>query len=169
MKNSIISTGGRFSTSRMLVDYVEKLYIPLCNLYDKYYSKLDVVTEYNSWKEKLYQSWNDIKIIQENNLDNITIDAGNQIDVKCKVILPNISENNIMAQVYYGRIEDNGVVDDIQVIPMKLEEKDEENKTYTYTAKIKLVNGGEYGYTFRVMPKHEMLLDPENLDLIKWI
>ena len=169
MKNSIISTGGKFSTSRMLVDYVDKLYIPLCNIYNKYYSKLDMVTELNMWKENLYKNWDDIKITQENNLDNITIDAGNYIDVRCKVTLPNISVENIVAQVYYGRIEESGVVDDIQVIPMKLENRDEENKTYTYTAKIKLVNGGEYGYTFRVMPKHEMILDSENLDLIKWI
>ncbi len=110
-----------------------------------------------------------INITQKNNLDNITIDAGNLIDVKCKVKLPNISVDNIIAQVYYGRIEDNGVVDDIQIIPMKLEQKDDENREYTYTAKIKLLNGGEYGYTFRVMPKHEMILDAENLDLIKWI
>lgn len=169
MKNSIISTGGRFSTSRMLVDYVENLYIPLCNLYDNYYSKLDKVTEFNGWKEDLYKAWDDIKITQKNNLDNITIDAGNLIDVKCKVKLPNISVDNIVAQVYYGRIEDNGVVDDIQIIPMKLEQRDDENREYTYTAKIKLVNGGEYGYTFRVMPKHEMILNAENLDLIKWI
>ena len=169
MKNSIISTGGRFSTSRMLVDYVEKLYLPLCDLYDNYYSKLDKVTEFNSWKDQLYQNWDDIKITQENNLDNITIDAGNYIDVKCKVTLPNISIDNIQAQAYYGKIEENGVVDDIQVIPMKLEEEDKENKVYTFSAKIKLVNGGEYGYTFRVMPKHEMILDPENLNLVKWI
>ena len=169
MKNSIISTGGRFSTSRMLVDYVDKLYIPLCNLYDNYFSKLDKVTEFNGWKSDLYRNWDDIKITQENNLDNVTVDAGNLIDVKCKVKLPNISVDNIVAQVYYGRIEENGVVDDIQVIPMKLEQRDDENKVYTYTAKIKLVNGGEYGYTFRVMPKHEMILDSENLDLIKWI
>lgn len=169
MKNSIISTGGKFSTSRMLVDYVEKLYIPLCNLYDNYYSELDKVTEFNSWKEDLYRNWEDIKITQENNLDNITIDAGNYIDVKCKVTLPNISIDNIQTQVYYGKIEDNGVVDDIQIIPMDLVDEDKENKVYTYTAKIKLVNGGEYGYTFRVMPKHEMVLDSENLDLVKWI
>ena len=105
MKNSITSTGGRFSTSRMLVDYVEKLYLPLCNLYDNYYSKLDKVTEFNAWKEDLYRNWDDIKITQENNLDNATIDAGNYIDVKCKVSLPNISVDNIQAQVYYGRIE----------------------------------------------------------------
>ena len=29
MKNSIISTGGKYSTSRMVVDYVDKLYMPL--------------------------------------------------------------------------------------------------------------------------------------------
>ena len=169
MKNSIISTGGKFSTSRMLVDYVEKLYIPLCNLYDKYYSKLDKVTEFNSWKDELYQNWDDIKITQENNLNDVTIDAGNYIDVRCKVKLPNISVNNIQAQVYYGKIEENGVVDDVSIIPMNLISEDKENKEYTYTAKIKLVNGGEYGYTFRVMPKHEMILDAANLDLIKWI
>ena len=169
MKNSIISTGGRFSTSRMLVDYVEKLYMPLCDLYNTYYSKLESVAEFNSWKEDLYRNWEDIKISQENNLDNITIDAGNYIDVKCKVTLPNISINNIQAQVYYGKIEDNGVVDVIQVIPMELQDGDKENKVYKFTAKIKLVNGGEYGYTFRVMPKHEMILDPENLNLVKWI
>ena len=28
---------------------------------------------------------------------------------------------------------------------------------------------GNYGYTFRVMPKHEMLLDSANLNLVKWI
>ena len=40
---------------------------------------------------------------------------------------------------------------------------------YTYKAKLELTTGGNYGYTFRVMPKHEMLLDSENLNLVKWI
>ena len=170
MKNSIISTGGKYSTSRMLTDYVNELYMPLCNLYKKYYTNLDKVTEYNLWKNELYNNWEDIKIIQErDNLDNIVIDAGNNIDVKCKVCLPNIDVNNIEAQVYYGRIQENGVVDDISIIPMKLVEENKETKEYTYVAKVQLVNGGNYGYTFRVMPKHEMLLDSENLDLVKWI
>ena len=52
---------------------------------------------------------------------------------------------------------------------MKLTEEDEETKTYTYEAKIEMKTGGNYGYTFRVMPKHEMLLEPANLDLVKWI
>ena len=40
---------------------------------------------------------------------------------------------------------------------------------YTYEAVLDLKTGGNFGYTFRVMPKHKMLIDSENLNLIKWI
>ena len=169
MKEAIISSGGKFSTSRMLTDYVDNLYVPLCNLYKNYYSDLEKVGEFNNWKESLYNSWKNIEIEQKNNLNNITLDAGNNIEVNCKVKLTNINKENIQVQVYYGRICDNGVIDDITIIPMELKEIDEEKQTATYTAKVNLVNGGNYGYTFRVMPKHEMILDAENLNLVKWI
>lgn len=56
------------------------------------------------------------------------------------------------------------------IIPMKLQEEAiNEDNTYLYKAKIELTTGGNYGYTFRVMPKHKMLLDSANLDLVKWI
>lgn len=77
--------------------------------------------------------------------------------------------DNIEVQVYYGKIEENGVVDDITIIPMRMKSSDVENKIYEYIAKVNLKNGGNYGYTFRVMPKHEMLLDSANLNLVKWI
>ena len=155
--------------ARMVVDYTEKLYIPLCDLTNKYYSNLEKVTSYNAWKEQIMLSFKKIKITQMNNLENITIDAGNNIEVSCKIKLPNIDVNNVSVEVYYGKILDSGVVDDITVIPMKLVEHNEEEKEYIYKAKVELTTGGNYGYTFRVMPKHEMLLEPANLNLIKWI
>ena len=170
MKESIITTGGKFSTSRMLVDYMQKLYMPLCNLTNKYYTDLANVTEFNLWKKKISESFDKIIITQEDsNADNETIDAGKSIKVRCNVKLPNISVDKIQAQVYYGQIEDTGVVSNAVVIPMKLIESDDSNKTYKFEANVELTTGGNYGYTFRVMPKHEMILDAENLDLIKWI
>ena len=62
MKNSIISTGGRFSTARMLVDYTKNLYMPLCDLTNKYYEDLSIVTEFNEWKQNLIRNWDDIQI-----------------------------------------------------------------------------------------------------------
>ena len=169
MKNSIISTGGKYSTARMLVDYTTKLYMPLINLYHNHYESIEEVSSYNEWEKELYKNWKDIQITEENNIDNIAIDAGNCIEVACTVKIPNISKENIEAQVYYGKIRDNGVLEKIAVIPMERVAEDEENKTYKYKAKIELTTGGDYGYTFRVMPKNEMLLDSENLNLVKWI
>lgn len=169
MKNSIMSTGGKYSTARMVVDYTEKLYMPLLNLTNKYFNSLENVTEYNKIKQELYANWNDIKITQENNADNITVDAGNKIKVSCKVELPNIDKDYIQTECYYGKILENGIVEDINIMPMDLVEENNETKTYTYETKIEMKTGGNYGYTFRVMPKHPMLLDPENLNLVKWI
>lgn len=169
MKNSIMSTGGEYSTARMLVDYANKLYMPLCNLTNKYYNNLELVTEYNKIKQELYMNWNDINITQENNLDNITIDAGNKIKVSCKVELPNISKEYIKVECYYGRILDNGIIEDTNTEEMELVAEDDKNRIYSYTAEIQLKTGGNYGYTFRVMPKHKMLSESENLNLVKWI
>ena len=170
MKNSIISTGGRYSTARMLVDYTNKLYIPLCNLTKKYYNDLNNVTEYNTWKDSMYSNWKDIQIEQvESNVDNITVDAGAEIDVRCAVTLPNIDPNSIRVEAYYGKILENGTVQDVQIIPMRMEGKEEENRKFYYVSQIKLTTGGNYGYSFRVMPQNEMLLDSENMDLVKWI
>ena len=169
MKNSIITTGGKYSTARMLVDYTNQFYIPLCNLTKKYYDNVDNVAEYNAWKKDLYKNWKDIKITQGNNLENVTVDAGKNLEVECEVDLPNIDVENITAEVYYGKILENGIVESVNIIPMKLKKADSENKKYYYTAKIELTTGGNYGYTFRVMPKNKMILEPANLDLVKWI
>ena len=170
MKNSIISTGGKYSTARMLVDYTSKLYIPLCNLTKKYYNDLEKVTEFNTWKQDMYTNWKDIKIEQiDGNADDITVDAGAQIEVRCVVTLPNIDPTYIRAEVYYGKFLEDGTVQNVQIIPMKLERREDENRKYFYVTKISLSSGGNYGYTFRVMPQNEMILDSANLDLVKWL
>ena len=169
MKNSILSTGGKYSTARMLVDYTNQYYMPLAKLTKKYYLDIDNVAEYNGWKKDLYRNWKDIKITQTDNFDNITIDAGNKIEVGCEVELPNIDIENIEVEVYYGKILENGIVENVSIIPMELTDSDEEQRKYYFTAKIELTTGGNYGYTFRVMPKNEMILEPANLDLVKWI
>ncbi|MDO5557297.1 MAG: alpha-glucan family phosphorylase [Clostridia bacterium] len=167
MKESIITTGGNYSTARMLVDYTQKLYMPLINLYNNHYSDLEKVSEYNNWKQELYRNWSDIKITQVGNKDNITLDAGNSVEVCCKVILPNISPDSVEVQVYCGRMLDNGVIQDFEIV--KMERIKENKQEYEYVGRIKFTTGGDFVYTFRVMPKTEMILDSANLNLVKWM
>ena len=169
MKNSIITTGGKYSTARMLVDYTNKLYMPLINLTNEHFNILERAVEFTSWKKDLKTNWNNITIEQEDNPENINIDAGDSIEVRCNVTIPNLKIEDIEVQVYCGKVSDNGIVEDVLIEPMKLIESEEDYKRYHYSARIRLQTGGNYGYTFRVMPKHEMLLDSENLNLVKWI
>ena len=169
MKNSIITTGGKYSTARMLVDYTNKLYMPLINLTNEHFNILERAVEFTSWKKDLKTNWNNITIEQEDNPENISIDAGDSIEVRCNVTIPNLKIEDIEVQVYCGKVSDNGIVEDVLIEPMKLIESEEDYKRYHYSARIRLQTGGNYGYTFRVMPKHELLLDSENLNLVKWI
>ena len=169
MKNSIKTTGGKYSTSRMVVDYINQLYMPLCNLNRKYYHDIDNVSAYEEWKKNLKLNWHNISISQEGNVDNAKFTAGSEITVNCEVKLPNIDEEHVEVQVYFGQIQENGTVRHMFTQAMNKVGEDPEQHLYKYEATIKLGTGGNFGYSFRVVPKHEMLLDQENLNLVKWL
>ena len=169
MKNSIKSTGGKYSTARMVCDYVNELYMPLANLRKEYFLDLENVAEFTDWKKKAKANWANIQIVQDRNVDNARLVAGTQITVNCELYLPNIEEENADMQVYFGQFLNNGTVRNVYTVTMnKISENKAEHK-YTYEATLDLKTGGNFGYTFRVMPKHKMLVDSENLDLVKWI
>ena len=169
MKNSIRTTGGKYSTARMVTDYVNYLYMPLCNLKKAYFDDLERVGRFTKWKQNVKENWDRIEIKQDRNVDNAKLVAGTQITVNCEVYLPNIDEANTDIQVYFGQFLDNGSVRNVYTCTMnKISENLEEHR-YNYEAVIDLKTGGNFGYTFRVMPKHEMLMDSENLNLVKWI
>ena len=169
MKNSIITTGGNYSTARMLVDYTEGLYLPLCDQYNKNFTDLNKVMDFYKWKKSCKERWNEIEISQEDNIDNVKLNAGDTISVSCYVKLPNFNPDNVSVQVYYGQILENGTVNNISVTEMKRVDSKEESDKIKYETDIKLTTGGNFGYTFRVMPKHEMLMDSANMNLIKWM
>lgn len=167
MKNSIKTTGGKYSMARQVVDYVDKLYIPLCNLYNKYFTDLNNVIEFSDWKKRTKKSWESIVIEQADNVDNVRMVAGSKFKVKCFVNLSDIDEKNANVQVYFGQFLENGNVKNVYTQEMK--KVGEDNGKIIYESTIELPTGGNFGYTFRVMPKHEMMLDAENMNLIKWL
>ena len=143
--------------------------MPLCKLNRTYFQDLEKVANFEEWKRNLRMNWNQITISQDKNVDNERFVAGSEITVKCEVKLPNIEEEHVEVQVYFGQIQENGTVKNMYTQAMKKVGEDKEQHLYQYEATIKLTAGGNFGYTFRVVPKHEMLLDQENLNLVKWI
>ena len=107
MKNSIKTTGGKYSTARMVCDYVNDLYMPLCILKKEHFEDLSKVADFTKWKKEVRENWTKIELVQDRNVDNAKLVAGTQITVTCEVKLPNIAEENTDIQVYFGQFLEN--------------------------------------------------------------
>jgi starch phosphorylase len=83
------------------------------------------------------------------------------------VRLGNIEPSSVKVQIYYGNVGNDNTIENPDIVDMQLEEKISDN-TYKYSANLTLFEGGEYGYTFRVIPNHPDLLNKFDLPLIRW-
>lgn len=87
MKNSIATNAGMYSTSRMLIDYLKRIYMPLIELNDSKFKSLEDVFEFLRWKKMCYEEWNKIKIYQDTQVNTEVLDAGENINVNIRVYL----------------------------------------------------------------------------------
>lgn len=100
MKNSIKSVGGIYNTGRMLVDYLDKLYVPQMSRINAIENSPEQIEEYIAWEKNIRAKWSSIKIIPNGNLDELMVKAGNKINMSCRVSLGDISPDSIIVEVY---------------------------------------------------------------------
>ncbi len=168
MKASIKSVGGMYNTNRMLCDYLNKLYIPQIRNITSSYSSIENVTSFVEWEKFVKENWSTVKILSNGNLDEISTNAGDEINVKCTVALGNLTPNDVLVELYFGKFDANSQLIESKYKEMELV-KDVEDNCYEYSTDVTIDNGGNYGYTFRVLPKHDLLINKQDLSLVKWL
>ena len=92
--------------------------------------------------------------------------SGETVRIKTTVDLANISPTSIKVEVLYGKVI-NGVLENPDIIELSILETNK-NGSYVYYTDLKLLEGGEYGYTFRILPENQSLINRFDLGLIKW-
>lgn len=168
MKNSIKTVGGVYNTNRMLCDYLNELYIPQIRLANSTYASKERVEEFSNWKNNLATSWSDISLSSSLIGNEVSISAGNSLELSCTVSLGNIPPESVTVEVYYGKFINGEKILNSAFKEMTLA-NDLGNSTYEYKTSITIDNGGNYGYTFRVLPNHEMLISKHDMSLVKWL
>ncbi len=168
MKNSIKTVGGVYNTSRMLCDYLNNLYIPQIRLANSSYADKEKVEQFSEWKNNLLSNWNNITLTSQSINSEVSISAGNSLDLSCTVSLGNIPPESVTVEVYYGKFINGEKILNSAFKEMTLA-NDLGNSTYEYKTSITIDNGGNYGYTFRVLPNHDMLISKHDMSLVKWL
>lgn len=168
MKCSIKTVGGVYNTGRMLVDYLNKMYVPQINRLKAIENNIQGIESYLSWEQDIKSKWPLIKITPTSALNELCVKAGTDIKMTCNVALNGVSPDSVTVEVYCGKLNDNGKMTNSLYTEMKPDKNINETE-FEYSADISIDDGGSYGYTFRVLPKHDLLINKHDLSLCKWL
>ena len=170
MKESIKSVTPTYSTHRMVQDYTDLMYVPCIERIRKIEaSGYEMVRNLYSWKQNLESKWPEIHIVADrdnNGLTDLNALTGEKIKVGTIVHLGRVQPSNVKVELFVGKVENNVIVQG-EAIEMAISEQID-SATYKYTGETTINDGGEYGYSFRVVPSHPDLFNKFDLPIIKW-
>lgn len=172
MKESIKSLTYRFSTHRMLLEYMSGMYLPSMERTERVATdNYKLAAGLVDWKEHIEKNWSQVRIIAEkdrNMLRGRKMNSGESLSLSAVVYLGGIDPSDVKAELYYGRTTRDNAIANPQIVEMHMVEMQEPG-VFRYSAEIALVEGGEYGYTFRVIPYNKDLINVSDMALVRWV
>lgn len=170
MKESIKSVTPLFSTHRMLLEYVNDYYIPCIDRVRKIrHSNYEFVRSLSQFKNRIRSFWKDVRITADTGVTSCAVynlKSGGNITLNAVVYLGKLSPDDVTVEVYYGPVANDQI---------RNGEAAEMNFTgwidscsCRYSINLCIAESGEYGYTFRVVPKYRELINRHDIPLIRW-
>ena len=126
------------------------------------------VEDFYNWKSFIENEWNKTSISSGTINEEMSIKAGDKLDLGCTVHLGSISPSSVTCEVFYGKFINGEKLVNTSYVEMELV-KDLGDGNFEYHTTIDIDNGGNYGYTFRILPKHDLLINKQDMSLVKWI
>ncbi len=169
VKNSMKKLGPIFNTHRMVQEYFEKFYESSVNkrltLADKNWEKVKKLSE---WKEYVKQNWSSIKVEKLNTSKNgEEVFVGEDYNLTVEVNLGKLTPDDVEVQIYYGPVDKLNNPQTYSTVVMK-PVTDKGNPHYLYSGNINSIKSGHQGYTIRILPKHQLLINPFELGVVYW-
>lgn len=166
IKNSIKTITPEFSTSRMLKDYTHSYYIDAIRrnkqLQD---NNAELAKVLHGWKQKIYNSWSRVEVIDVTFADNKPAHVGKKMEVSTVINLGDLFPNDVIVQVIYGSIDHDGEL--INTGYEFLEHTKSEGEYHNYTGSYKCRETGMQGMTIRILPKNVLLDDSSEMHISK--
>lgn len=170
VKNSIKRLGPYFNTQRMVKEYFTKYYNPSQEkrallLEDKG----EKVKKLSEWKEKIINNWSKIKVLEvETNGSTKLIHVGDHLPINAQIHLGSLTPDDVEVQIYYGPIDKQNDPHFSRTVVMETSDGLNEKGLYNYSGKIVPLNSGQKGFTIRVLPKNDLLINPFEIGVIHW-
>ncbi|PID61577.1 MAG: alpha-glucan phosphorylase [Ignavibacteriae bacterium] len=170
MKDSMKNLGPVFNTGRMVAQYSDKYYMKSLER-RKFISENEwsEAKTFSNWKSIITKNWKDIKFVSITEEDeNTEIKVDSTYKLITEIDLGKLSPKDVEVQIYYGKVDDRFNSNANSYVVMNYQETNKDTGVHKFSGKIKCNNTGKFGYTLRVLPKHELLQNKFELNLIHW-
>ena len=170
IKKSIAEITPRFTTKRMIDDYIERFYTPLSKRSAEVCANnFAKAKELAAWKHNVATHWDDIELksLDIKNLDHQSVEVGDHYDITAQIDTKGLNDNGIGIELVVTYQDAKGQTHVSEVKEFDLVKR--EGSLLVYKLDYQLSEGGTYKYAFRMFPKNSDL--PHRMDFcyVRWL
>jgi starch phosphorylase len=168
VKSSLRSLGPQVVASRMVKDYVERMYEPIAQradaLSEAHHARARSVA---AWRQRVLAQWKDVHVDAVEG-DLAEADLGSTRKVDASVVLGSLSADDVTVELLHGPVGANDEVTNAALVALTLVGLDDAPGHYRYTGQFVCEKAGRYGFTVRVVPHHADVANPVEMGCIAW-
>lgn len=166
MRHTLSVLGPKVLATRMLKEYVNRLYIPAAQAGRAV--EMDgnaLARDLASWKLRIRSAWSQVKVehVDADGLGDV-VNLGSSVMIRAYVSLGALSPDDVDVQVVCGRVDADDRIRQSQYYSMVAGERYDGNR-WQYSLPIGLDMNGPFGYTVRVVPRHAGLASNADMGL----
>jgi starch phosphorylase len=167
VKHTLGSLGPKVIADRMLRDYVLDLYAPAA-VSGRRLSAEDhaAAKALAAWKLRVAKLWQGVAVehVESSGLGQST-QLGARLSVRATVELGGLEPGDVAVEVVYGRVGDTDTLIDPSYLELTQVENIEGGRI-RFTGEVPLDRPGAFGYSVRVVPKHELFASRADMGLV---
>ena len=110
--------------------------------------------------------WNSVSVQEVISDEGRDIPIGGRLEITAKVILGELSPDDVTVEAYYGRLDHRGEFrerETKELLPASLE-----GGAHIFKGEVDCYGTGRFGYTVRIMPSRKRLENPFVMGLVAW-
>jgi len=157
--------GPKVMATRMVADYVHRLYAPAAASSRVLNSSFDGARQLASWKRRVREHWSGAAVEHvESALATSTVSLGGTFGVSAYVRLGELCPDDVDVAVITGRVDDHDDLHDQRSVSLRLDESYDGGR-HRFTGDVDADRSGSFGYTVRIVPRHRWLPGPADMGL----
>ncbi|MFO7783016.1 MAG: alpha-glucan family phosphorylase [Thermodesulfobacteriota bacterium] len=168
MKRSLHRLSPVFNTHRMVEEYWERFYCPAAERgFQVSGDDWEGLRHLTRWRDRIMFNWSEVKILGIRMDELEGIEVGKPYLVEADVHLGELAPEDVVVEVYGGRVDPSNQFLDRFVSAMTVEGPRSEN-VHRYRKEILFEDAGHFGLNIRIIPNHPNPESRHAMGLVVW-